>query len=60
MEEERKEKEEKNKKEEEKNKKEEKKEKDEAYPERIKFILGTAGFLLSCLAPHFNFGTIRP
>jgi hypothetical protein len=29
------------------------------YPERIKFVLGTAGFLLSCLSSLFALGTIR-
>jgi hypothetical protein len=29
------------------------------YPERIRFVLGTAGFLLSCLPSLFDFGMIR-
>jgi hypothetical protein len=29
-------------------------------PERIKFVLGAAGFLLPCLPSLFDFGTIRP
>jgi hypothetical protein len=31
----------------------------ELHPEQIRFVLGTAGFLLS-RPPLFDFGTIRP